>query len=98
VKARAGDASGPTVPLLLRIPEADWRRHHRTGDIAEVEGNWPTLPEVFDRPQTEAAIVWSGSGVWLGLDPELVVLLKLHRDARLRQGAARCRSIVSRTS
>jgi hypothetical protein len=29
-------------------------------------------------------LVWFG--FWLGLDPELVVLLKLHRDARLTLG------------
>jgi hypothetical protein len=35
------------------------------GDIAEVEGNRPNSLEAFDFIQTEAAIVWSGSGVWL---------------------------------
>jgi hypothetical protein len=35
----------------------------RSGDIAEVESNRPKSPEAFDFTQTEAAIVWSGSGV-----------------------------------
>ena len=46
-------------------------------DVAEVEGNRPNSLEAFDFIQTEAAIVWSGSGVWLGVDAEHPALLKL---------------------
>jgi hypothetical protein len=42
-----------------------------------VEGNRPNSLEAFDFIQTEAAIVWSGSGVWLGVDAEHPALLKL---------------------
>jgi hypothetical protein len=41
----------------------------RVGDTAELESNRPKSLEAFDFTQTEAAIVWSGPGVCLGISP-----------------------------
>jgi hypothetical protein len=49
--------------------EQKYRPDCRSGDIAEVESNRPKSPEAFDFSQTEAVIVWSGSGVCLGVSP-----------------------------
>jgi hypothetical protein len=51
-----------------QLEQQSWRRPW-CGDIGEVESNRPKSPEAFDFTQTEAAIVWSGSGVCLGISP-----------------------------
>ena len=71
-------ARGATVLLWSgRGRQRQRRRRDSLGDIAEVESNRPNSLEAFDFIQTEAAIVWSGSGVWLGVDAEHPALLKL---------------------
>ena len=49
-----------------------------------MESNRPKSPEAFDFTQTEAAIVWSGSGVCLGISPSNLPGLRSLASAQTR--------------
>jgi hypothetical protein len=61
-----------------------------------VESNRPKSPEAFDFTKTEAAIVWSGSGVCRGISPSNLPGLRSLASALRRTRMTSAKMVVER--